>query len=78
MAWEFTYKINSRGIIHRIEDDIFIPNDPNNIAYKIYQEWLSEGNTPIVEELEEVDQYNHDFEGKPDEPTVSPGIGPSP
>jgi hypothetical protein len=68
-TWEFTYKINSRGIIHRIEDGIIIPNDPKNIAYKIYQEWLEEGNTPIADPQEKPNPVDHPYEGKEDEST---------
>lgn len=33
--------------IKRLPDDAFIPNDPGNVDWQAYQEWLSQGNTPL-------------------------------
>ena len=44
----YTYQIlNSQfgSRIQRIQDNAFIPNDPNNCDYQSYQAWVSAGNT---------------------------------
>ena len=33
-------------IIVRDEDGAFVPNDPDNIDWQAYQQWLDEGNQP--------------------------------
>lgn len=33
--------------IFRLPDNAFIPNDPGNTDWQAYQEWLSQGNTPL-------------------------------
>ena len=35
------------NIIFRLPDEAYIPNDPANTDWQAYQEWLSEGNTPL-------------------------------
>ena len=47
----YTYKqISHHGvlqnIIHRIQDNTFIPFDPANTDYQAYLQWLAEGNEP--------------------------------
>lgn len=43
-------KNNPRGepaqAIIRLEDDAFVPFDPDNIDYQKYLKWLDAGNTP--------------------------------
>ncbi len=34
-------------MILRIEDNTFIPLDPDNVDYQAYLAWLAEGNTPL-------------------------------
>jgi hypothetical protein len=42
-----TYTFTSNpNIIHRDIDHANIPNDPTNVDYQIYQDWLNAGNTP--------------------------------
>ena len=38
--------VEHENMIHRIEDNAWIPKDEANTDYQEYQEWLSEGNTP--------------------------------
>ena len=33
-------------VIKRVEDNAFIPFDPDNTDYQEYLEWVAEGNTP--------------------------------
>lgn len=41
---DFTYRRNERGIVVR-SDGVLIPeHDPENISFKLLQEWLAEGN----------------------------------
>lgn len=40
------YKLTSTGMIFRIADSSYIPLDMENIDYKAYLLWLSEGNSP--------------------------------
>ena len=35
------------NIIKRLPDNLYIPNDPQNIDWQAYQEWLAAGNTPL-------------------------------
>ena len=39
------YKLTEGGVI-RITDNAFIPDDPANVDWQEYQEWLAQGNTP--------------------------------
>jgi len=41
-----TYQLTQSDTILRLADNAFIPQDPANIDYKEYQDWLAEGNTP--------------------------------
>jgi hypothetical protein len=38
---------DSPNAIRRIEDNAFIPFDPDNTDYKRYLKWLAEGNEPL-------------------------------
>ena len=40
------YQLTQSDTILRLADNAFIPQDPANIDYKEYQDWLAEGNTP--------------------------------
>lgn len=35
------------GLILRIEDNVWIPQDIDNSDYQLYLQWLEEGNEPI-------------------------------
>jgi hypothetical protein len=37
-------------VVKRIEDNAFIPFDPDNTDYQAYLRWLEEGNTPTPAE----------------------------
>ena len=37
---------NEAKTILRIEDNAFIPFDPDNLDYQEYLKWVAEGNTP--------------------------------
>lgn len=41
-----TYKLLSKCVVLRIEDNASIPFDPANTDYQEYLAWLDEGNTP--------------------------------
>jgi hypothetical protein len=49
-VFNYTYRIDGRGIIVRNEDNALIPKDPKNVAYQIYLDWYAEGNRPIIED----------------------------
>jgi hypothetical protein len=34
------------NVVHRIEDNAFIPFDPDNTDYQEYLKWVAEGNEP--------------------------------
>ncbi len=40
------YKLTNSSSIIRVDDDVWIPDDPSNTDYAAYLLWLSEGNTP--------------------------------
>lgn len=40
------YKLNEDGGVIRLSDGASIPNDSRNRDWKIYQVWVTEGNTP--------------------------------
>jgi hypothetical protein len=42
-----TYQLTTSNMIVRLADNAFIPPDPANTDYAAYQQWLSEGNTPL-------------------------------
>ena len=42
-----TVEIDSQ-VIKRLPDNAFIPNDPANTDWQAYQEWLAQGNTPLL------------------------------
>lgn len=44
-----SYKITATGIIHRLSDDAFIPDDPENVDYQEFLEWQAKGNTAPAE-----------------------------
>jgi hypothetical protein len=37
---------NIINVVQRIEDNMFIPFDPDNTDYQEYLKWVAEGNTP--------------------------------
>jgi len=41
-----TYQLTDGDCILRLEDNAYIPPDPDNIDYKEYLAWVDEGNTP--------------------------------
>ena len=42
------YKLTQRqNQVLRVEDNAFIPFDPDNTDYQAYLKWLEEGNTPL-------------------------------
>lgn len=41
----FTHAVSEIQIL-RVEDNAFIPNDPDNINWQEYQAWLEAGNVP--------------------------------
>jgi hypothetical protein len=77
----FTYYYNETNILTR-SDGVFIPeNDPHNPAYKLYLEWLDEGNErPPLNELPDPpvapDTYKSPF--SPHSPTYGPSQLPAP
>ena len=42
----FTKQISTLYIL-RLPDNAQIPNDPDNVDWQAYQEWLAAGNTPL-------------------------------
>ena len=44
-----TTEINT-GVIKRLPDNAFIPDDLENTDWQAYQAWLAEGNTPLPPE----------------------------
>jgi len=38
---------NKIVVVHRVEDDAFIPFDPANTDYQQYLAWLEAGNEPL-------------------------------
>jgi DNA anti-recombination protein RmuC len=51
--YEYQYVISGNtgeinpDVIKRLPSNVFIPNDPANTDWQFYQEWLSQGNTPL-------------------------------
>lgn len=43
------YKLHNSGGVIRAADNALIPPDEGNCGWKIYQQWLGEGNTPDPE-----------------------------
>ena len=44
----YSYSRNERGYLIRNEDRAMIPeDDPSNVAYALYQQWVAAGNAPI-------------------------------
>ena len=39
-------QINTNAIL-RVDDNAFIPFDPDNTDYQAYLKWVAEGNTPL-------------------------------
>ena len=46
------YKLYVDSVI-RLSDNVQIPPDPRNKDWQAYQIWLSEGNTPVADDLPE-------------------------
>jgi len=44
---DFITKEISTETIRRLPDGASIPNDPANVDWQTYQEWLAAGNTPL-------------------------------
>jgi len=44
-----SYTLTTNNTVVRDLDGAFIPNDPNNLDWQIYQGWLNQGNTPNPE-----------------------------
>jgi hypothetical protein len=42
-----TYQLTASDCILRLEDNAYIPPDPNNRHYAAYLAWLEDGNTPV-------------------------------
>lgn len=42
-----TYQLTTSNCIKRLSDNAFIPPDPANVDFQTYQEWVSQGNTPL-------------------------------
>lgn len=40
------YQLTQSSTVLRLPDNALIPNDPANIDWQAYQEWLAAGNTP--------------------------------
>lgn len=40
------YQLMWSGMILRVEDNTYIPPDPENADYQRYQRWLDEGGVP--------------------------------
>ena len=40
-------EIKNGNVIKRLEDNAFIPFDPDNTDYQAYLKWLEEGNEPL-------------------------------
>ena len=40
------YKLTSGKFIVRLDDNTWIPENPDNTDYQAYLRWLDEGNTP--------------------------------
>ena len=49
------YALNNEIYILEKNSGMQIPNDPENIDYKNYLEWVAEGNTPEPPDEDEVD-----------------------
>lgn len=41
------YKIIDESCVCRVGDGLYIPRDEQNSDYRVYMEWLAEGNLPI-------------------------------
>ena len=35
------------NVVYRIQDETWIPFDPDNTDYQTYLKWVAEGNTPL-------------------------------
>ena len=41
------YKLINERVVQRLEDNAFIPFDPDNTDYQAYLRWLEAGNEPL-------------------------------
>ncbi len=51
------YKLTNSSSIIRVDDDVWIPNDPANSDYAAYLLWLLDGNTPEPADIPPVPTY---------------------
>ena len=51
--YQLTYGMGGQinySCIKRLPDNAIIPDDPSNLDWQAYQEWLAAGNTPLPPE----------------------------
>jgi len=42
----YSYQLTGTGVVIRLNDGAFIPDDPGNADRKFYENWLTAGYTP--------------------------------
>jgi hypothetical protein len=47
MSTTMTYQLTNGDTILRLEDGAYIPQAPGNRDFRLYLDWLEEGNTPL-------------------------------